>query len=495
MGNDSSSRIDLRAIAHRMVIEAGFVPDLPPVVEREVEALDDNRPPAAADQSARDLRALLWSSIDNRESRDLDQVEYVERQGNGDIAVMVGIADVDAFVPLGSATDQHAAENATSVYTGVETFPMLPERLSTDLTSLLGGVERLAVIIRMTVSATGEVRSSDIFRARIHNYAKLDYESVGDWLEGRGALPEAATGVPGMEAQLRLQDEAADRLRARHRQLGALDLETIEASPVTDDGRIVDLTVKKKNRARAVIEEFMVTANQAMAAFLLAKGAPTIQRVVRTPERWPRIVEIAEGLGDSLPAEPDSVALAAFLERRKQADPDRFPDLSVSVVKLLGSGEYTVIEPGEAHVGHFGLAAHDYTHSTAPNRRFADLVTQRLIKAVTASASAPYTTDELTRIADHCTERDRAAKKVERKMRKVAAAVLLAGRIGDEFDAIVTGMTPKGTFARLIAPPAEGRVVRGERGLDVGDKVRVRLVGTDPDRGFIDFAAESVSGD
>ncbi|MFL6213119.1 MAG: RNB domain-containing ribonuclease [Blastocatellia bacterium] len=494
MRNDSPAHIDLRAVAHRLVIEAGFAPDLPPAVEREVEALDGNQPNITAAPSPRDLRSLLWSSVDNQESRDLDQVEYVERRADGDIQVMVGIADVDAFVPVGSATDQHAAENATSVYTGVETFPMLPERLSTDITSLLGGVERLAVIIDMTVTPTGEVRSSDTYRARIHNYAKLDYESVGNWLEGRGPLPSAAAGVPGMEAQLRLQDEAADRLHAMRRRLGALDLETIEASPVTDNGRIVDLTVKQKNRARSVIEEFMVAANQAMAVFLMAKGAPTIQRVVRTPERWPRIVEIAEALGDSLPAEPDSLALSIFLARRKQADPDHFPDLSMSVVKLLGAGEYAVIQPGAAHEGHFGLAAHDYTHSTAPNRRFADLVTQRLIKAVTTGRAVPYTTDELARIADHCTERDRAAKKVERKMRKVAAAVLLTGRIGDEFDAIVTGVTPKGTFARLIAPPAEGRVVRGERGLDVGDNVRVRLVGTDAERGFIDFAAESVGG-
>jgi exoribonuclease-2 len=491
MANDSPSHIDLRAVARQAVIEAGFAPDLPPAVEREVEALDGNRANAAADSSARDLRSLLWSSIDNRESRDLDQVEYVERQTDGDIRVMVGIADVDAFVPAGSATDQHAAENATSVYTGVETFPMLPERLSTDITSLLGGVERLAVIIEMTVSPAGDVRSSDIYRAVIRNYAKLDYESVGDWLEGRGPVPSAAASVPGMEEQLRLQAEAADRLRALRKRLGALDLETIEASPVTDDGRIVDLTVKQKNRARSVIEEFMVAANQVMATFLMAKGEPTIQRVVRTPERWPRIVEIAERLGDALPAEPDSVALSAFLARRKQADPERFPDLSMSVVKLLGSGEYGVIQPGAAHEGHFGLAAHDYTHSTAPNRRFVDLVTQRLIKAVMADKAVPYTADDLARIADHCTERDRAAKKVERKMRKVAAAVLLAGRIGQEFDAIVTGVTPKGTFARLIAPPAEGRVVRGERGLDVGDKVRVRLVGTDPERGFIDFARET----
>ena len=491
MNNHSLPRIDLRALARRVMVEAGFAPDISANVAAEVRALDESRPQGVDDPPARDLRSLIWSSIDNRESRDLDQVEYAERLASGDIRVLVGIADVDAFVPAGSATDQHAAENATSVYTGVETFPMLPERLSTDITSLLGDAERLAIVIDLLVSAEGEVRSSDVYRAMIRNYAKLDYESVGDWLEGNGPLPEGVAGVQGMEEQLRLQDEAAGRLRAQRQRRGALDFETIEASPVTNDGRIVDLKVTQKNRARYVIEEFMVTANGAMAALLGAKGSPAIQRVVRTPERWPRIVELAESLGDSLPVEPDSPALAAFLARRKQADPDHFPDLSLAVVKLLGSGEYEVIRPGEVHEGHFGLAAHDYTHSTAPNRRFADLVTQRLLKAVSAGKAPPYAVDELARIAAHCTERDRAAKKVERKMRKVAAAVLMADRVGQEFDAIVTGVTPKGTFARLIAPPAEGRVVRGEQGLDVGDKVRVRLVSTDPERGFIDFARAS----
>ncbi|MGA9769005.1 MAG: RNB domain-containing ribonuclease [Blastocatellia bacterium] len=478
-------------MAHQIMIDAGFAPDIPHAVFTEVQALDESLPEQTADSSIRDLRHLIWSSVDNRESRDLDQVEYAERESNGDIRVMAGIADVDAFVVKDSATDRHAALNATSVYTGIETFPMLPERLSTDLTSLMEETDRLAIVIDMVVDADGEVQTSAIYRACIRNYARLDYESIGEWLEGNGPMPSGIASVPGMEEQLRLQNEATDRIRAMRQRKGALDFETIEASPVTENGKIVDLKVKQKNRARYIIENFMVSANSAMAAFLEAKGSPAIQRVVRAPERWPRIMEIAESLGDNLPSQPDSLALSEFLARRKEVDPERFPDLSLSVVKLLGAGEYEVVESGTRHEGHFGLAAHDYTHSTAPNRRFADLVTQRLLKAVISNNVAPYTIDELSRIARHCTERDRNAKKVERKMRKVAEAILLNSRIGETFDAIVTGATGKGTFVRLIAPPAEGRVVRGEQGLDVGDKVRVRLIGTEPERGFIDFEREA----
>lgn len=491
MKNKSHSHLDLHALARRVMIDSGFAPDIPPAASAEAEALDEGLTGHAADPAIRDLRSLIWSSIDNKESRDLDQVEYAKREHNGDIRVMVGIADVDAFAIKDSATDRHAAENATSVYTGVETFPMLPERLSTDITSLLEDVDRLAIVIDLVVNADGEVQSSDVYRAVIRNYAKLDYESVGEWLEGSGPMPPGIADVPGMEDQLRLQGEVTGRLRAMRRRKGALDFETVEASPVTENGKIVDLKVKQKNLARYIIENLMVSANSEMASFLEAKGSPAIQRVVRVPERWPRISEIAESFGDSLPSQPDSRALSKFLARRKEAYPEGFPDLSLSVVKLLGAGEYEVVESGTKHEGHFGLAAQDYTHSTAPNRRFADLITQRLLKAVIANKAMPYTIDELSQIARHCTERDRAAKKVERKMRKVAAAIWLSSLIGQEFDAIVTGATTKGTFVRLIAPPAEGRVVRGEDGLDVGDKVRVKLTGTDPERGFIDFERET----
>jgi exoribonuclease-2 len=477
--------MDLRAVAYQALLDAGFAPDIPPDVEREVQAIDERRQ-AALGPSARDLRSLLWSSIDNPESRDLDQAEVAERQPGGEIRVLVAIADVDAFVPAGSATDRHAAENATSVYTGVATFPMLPERLSNDLTSLVEGEDRLTIVIDLLVGEDGSVQESTVCRAVIRNHAKLDYEAVGAWLEG-AAAPDKIAANAGLEQQLRLQDEATGRLRELRRSKGALDLETIEASTVVVDGAVVDLTVKHKNRARYLIESFMIGANSTMAAFLARRGVPAIQRVVRSPERWPRIVEIAASLGVQLPAEPDSRALAGFLAQQRAADPEHFPDLSLAIVKLLGSGQYDVVEPGVDHPGHFGLAAHDYTHATAPNRRYADLVMQRLLKAALADQSPPYTVAELGAIAARCTERDKAAKKVELRMRKVAAAALLSGRIGEVFDAIVTGVTEKGTFARLLAPPAEGRVVRGEQGLDVGDRARLRLVATDPSRGYIDF--------
>jgi VacB/RNase II family 3'-5' exoribonuclease len=491
MTHDLTMPIDLRAVAYQTMLDAGFAPDIPPEVEREVQALDE-RQQAAVEPSARDLRSLLWSSIDNPESRDLDQVEFAERQPGGAIRVLVAIADVDAFVPAGSATDRHAAENATSVYTGVTTFPMLPERLSNDLTSLLEGEDRLAVVIDMLVDEDGSVPASTVYCARIQNHAKLDYESVGAWLEDAAPPPGKVVAIAGLEQQLRLQNEVTGRLRELRRRNGALDLETIEASTVVADGAVVDLTVKHKNRARYLIENFMIGANSAMAAFLERQGSPAIQRVVRSPERWPRIMEIAASSGVRLPMQPDSRALADFLAQQRVANPEHFPDLSLAVVKLLGSGQYDAVEPGVEHPGHFGLAAHDYTHATAPNRRYADLVIQRLLKAALAGQPPPYTMANLAAIAECCTERDKAAKKVELRMRKIAAAALLSRRIGEVFDAIVTGVTEKGTFARLLAPPAEGRVVRGEQGLDVGDRVRLRLTATDPTRGFIDFERAGV---
>jgi exoribonuclease-2 len=483
--------LDLRAMARRVMIENGFAPEMPPGIAPELQALESKPPDDLDDPSIRDLRSVLWSSIDNSDSRDLDQVEFAERLEDGDIRLMIGIADVDAFVPKGAAIDRHAFENTTSIYTGVRTFPMLPEQLSNETTSLLEDVDRLAVVIELVVDPDGEVRSNDVYRARVRNHAKLVYESVGAWLENRAPAPHRVSEVAGLEEQLRLQDETTERLRALRRRNGALNLQTIEAKPVMADGRVVDLVPAEHNRARDIIESFMVAANTEMAEFLESQGWPSIRRVVRTPERWPRIAEIARRFGENLPEEPDSRALAAFLTRRKAADPDHFPDLSLSVVKLMGPGEYTVERAGAEGEGHFGLAVHDYTHSTAPNRRYADLITQRLLKAVVARHATPYTEAELREIAERCTEREDAARKVERLMRKVAAAVLLGERIGETFDAIVTGVSAKGTFVRLISPPADGRVMRGEQGMDVGDKVRVRLLSTEPERGFIDFARAS----
>ena len=484
-----SDAIDLFAIAHQTMIEAGFVPDFPSPVAREVRSMVAGRSTMPANSATQDLRKLLWSSIDDKKTRDLDQVEYAEIIPGGDTRLLVGIADVDAFVSKGSATDTHAATNCTSVYTGVKTYPMLPEELSTDLTSLVEGEDRLAVVTEMVLAPDGSVKKTNFYRALVKNQAKLAYEEIGAWLDGKTGVPENVSKVAGMEAQIKLQSEIANRFGEFRKEHGALDLETIQAAPVMDDrGKVVDLAVVESNGARELIANFMISANVAMAEFLEAKGGPSLRRIVRTPKYWSRIVEIADELGEKLPATPDSRALADFLARRKVADPIHFSDLSLAVVKSLGPGEYTVELPGEEGEGHFGLALQDYTHSTAPNRRFADLVTQRLVKAALANKTTPYAVAELKQIAEHCTVQDGAARKVERKMRKVAAAVLLQDRIGEEFKAIVTGVTEKGTFARIISPPVDGRVMRGEHGLRVGEKVRVRLLSTDPERGFIDFA-------
>ena len=486
-GHDS---LDLSSIAHQAMIDAGFVPDMPRPVSDELQLIQSGDHSSASDAPARDLRALLWSSIDNRQSRDLDQVECAETLPGGDVRVRIGIADVDALVRKGSAIDEHAAQNGTSVYTGIKTFSMLPEELSEDLTSLVGGADRSSIVIEMVLSDSGALKESDVYVARIHNYARLSYDEVGSWLDQAAEIPPAVAAVPGMEEQIRLQFTTATRLRELRKQNGALELETIQATPVLNKtGQVTDLAVTERNSARDIIENFMIAANVAMAQFLEARGVVSLRRVVRTPEQWPRIVEVAHALGERLPETPDSHALADFLARRKAADAAHFPDLSLSIVKLLGPGEYAVQTPNSASDGHFGLALHDYLHSTAPNRRFADLVTQRLAKTALRNAPSPYAEDELNRIAAHCTQREDAARKVERKMRKVGAAVLLEKRVGEEFDAIVTGVTPKGTFARLIKPPVDGRVMRGEHGLRVGERVRVKLLSTDPQRGFIDFGS------
>jgi len=484
-----ANSLDLFAIARQTMIEAGFVPDFPRQVVEEVRAIVGRRAIVPANSSAHDLRNLLWSSIDDKRSRDLDQVEYAERLPGDDARLLVGIADVDAFVPKRSATDKHAATNCISVYTGVKTFPLLPEELSTDLTSLVEGEDRMAVVTEMIFASNGEMKATNFYRALIRNHAKLSYEAIGAWLDGKSGVPDNVRNVAGMEAQIRLQSEIANRLEEFRKKHGAIDLGIIQATPVVDEhGKVVELAVVEPNSARDLIANFMISANVAMAQFLENKGGPSLRRVVRTPKYWSRIVEIAAELGEKLSVAPDSRALANFLARRKAADPIHFPDLSLAVVKALGPGEYTVQLPGEDGEGHFGLAVQDYTHSTAPNRRFADLVTQRLVKAALADRPTPYAAAELKQIAEHCTERDAAARKVERKVHKVAAAMLLRNRIGEEFKAIVTGVTPNGTFARLILPPVDGRIVRGEHGLRVGDKVRVRLLSTDPARGFIDFA-------
>ena len=477
--------IDLAAAARAAALAEGFEPDFSAAARAEARQLHD--PAVRAPEQVRDLRALLWSSIDNADTRDLDQLEFVEALPDGAIRLRLAIADVDAGVARDSAIDAHAARNTTSLYTGAVVFPMLPERLSTDLTSLREGVDRLAVVVELDVAEDGEATTREVYRARVHNRAQLVYEEVAAWLDGGAPPPKiAADGV--LADQVRLQDLAAARLRERRQQRGALELETIEARPVIANGRVTALAVVQKNRARELIEDFMIAANVAVAQFLERQGFASIRRVVHTPERWARLVTLAARHGGSLPALPDQRALAAFLRARRAAAPDEFAELSLSVVKLLGSGDYVVERPGEGGGGHFGLAVDDYGHATAPNRRFADLVTQRQVKAAIGACDRPYADAELDAIARRCTEREDAARKVERRMRKTVGVAVLAERTGDVFDAVVTGVTKRGVFVRLLDPPVEGRVTEGEEGMDVGDRVRVRLLRTEAASGHVDFA-------
>ena len=479
--------IDFVQTAQRVLRENGFDPEFGSAVEAQAAT---SKQPARAD-GVRDLRNLLWSSIDNTESRDLDQLEVAEELSDGAIRILVAVADVDALIGKGSPADLHAQESSTSVYTGVQVFPMLPEQFSTNLTSLNENEDRVAVVIENIVAPNGDVTKFDVYRAVVRNKAQLAYDDTGDWLEntkgGTVQPPQKVSAMSGLAAQLRLQWESAKRLKAERERNGALDLETIEATPVAKDGRVVDLKLTHKNAARDLIEDFMIASNVAIAKWLEARGRSGIRRIVREPERWSRIVELAAQYGETLPAEPDSLSLAKFLAKRHAADPLRFPDLSLTIVKLMGPGAYALDLPGKDPGGHFGLAAHDYTHATAPNRRYADLITQRLVKAALADGPPPYSDDELGGLAAHCTEREDAARKVERTMRKVGAALMLADHIGERYDAIVTGRSSSGTYVRLLHPPAEGRVVRGEKGMDVGDRVKVKLIGTDAGKGWIDF--------
>ena len=479
-------RNQLKSIARRAMRERGLLPDFSAEVVAETSAI--TKPAAASDPSLRDLRSLLWASIDNDDSLDLDQLSVAEQLPGGAVKILVAIADVDAIVKKDSAIDGHARTNTTSVYTAAQIFPMLPEKLSTDLTSLADGKERLANVVEMEVGADGAVGKSDIYRAVVVNRAKLAYNSVAAWLDGTAPAPAPITKVSGLDQNLRLQDRVAQAMKTRRHQQGALSLETIEARPVFDGDSLRDLQADQKNRATELIEDFMIGANGVTARYLEQRGFPALRRVLRSPERWARIVELAKDEGGRLPPNPDSKALQEFLEERRQADPMHFPDLSLSVVKLLGRGEYVVDFPGQPVAGHFGLAVNDYTHSTAPNRRFPDLITQRLLKAALSGTPSPYSSDELNDLAGHCTDQEDNASKVERQVRKSAAALLLQSRVGDRFDGIVTGASAKGTWVRIDQPAAEGRVVRGYKGFDVGDHVTVELTHTDVERGFVDFA-------
>ena len=480
---------ELKNIARRQLLARGFQPDFSDAASAEGSSAA--APTGGADPQIRDLRRLLWASIDNDSSRDLDQLSVAEARPSGAVRVLVAIADVDAVVRLGSAIDEHAQANTVTVYTAAAIFPMIPEHLSTDVTSLGEGVDRLALVIDMEIAADGSLGKSDVYRAWVHNYAKLAYNSVAAWLEGAAPAPARVAAVEGLAEQLRMQDSAAQALRKLRFQHGALSLQTPRAEAVFSGDQLTDLRSDEGNRAKELIEDFMIAANGVVARYLTAKHFPSVRRVLRAPKRWARIRTLAEELGESLPAEPDGAALSAFLGKRRQEAPDEFPDLSLSVVKLLGRGEYVVDLPGQQAIAHFGLAANDYSHSTAPNRRFADLVTQRLLKAAITGEAVPYSAEQLSIIATHCNDQEANAAKVERQVEKSAAAQLLSSRINEHFDGIITGASEKGTFVRINHPVTEGKIVRGWQGLDVGNRVQVELVHLDIEHGFIDFARVS----
>jgi len=486
MPDTAPSHLDLQATAKEIMLQYGFEPDFPPQVPEQLADLKAHPPQIDAGGDIRDLRNLLWSSIDNDTSRDLDQIEVAERASNGDAKIMIGIADVDAFVPKQTPIDRHAARETTTVYAGVRNFPMLPEELSTGASSLLENQDRLSVVIEFVVDSFGVVKSSSIYRAIVRNKAQLQYNSVGAWLEGKSDAPPKIVAASDLQTQLKLQDEVAQKLKDQRFRQGALNLQTDELQPLMLNGQVIDVVKQQKNRATELIEDFMVAANGVVAREL--EKVSSLRRIVRTPKRWDRIVQLAASKGEKLPAQPDSKALNDLLLRRKAADPDHFADLSLAVIKLIGPGEYVLERPGDVAPGHFGLAVQDYTHSTAPNRRFADVVTQRLLKAMLAGQKNPYSDDELTTIAANCTQKEDAARKVEREMSKRLAAVALQKRIGEVFDAIVTGATDHGTFVRIFQPRVEGLLAQGAQGLDVGDKLRVKLTRTDAQKGYVDFA-------
>ena len=479
------SHLDLQATAKEIMQQHGFEPDFPAPVQAQLLSLG-KQSVVSPPRDVRDMRNLLWSSIDNDTSRDLDQIEVAERSSNGEVKVMIGIAEIDALVPKLTPIDQHAARETTTVYTGIRNFPMLPEELSTGITSLLENQDRLGIVIEFVVDSAGNLKSSGVYRALVRNKAQLQYNSVGAWLEGTAAPPPKVAASTELQDQLKLQSEVAQELKNHRFQNGALNLQTDEVRPLVLDDKVVDVVKQQKNRATELIEDFMVAANGVVARLL--ENVSSLRRIVRTPKRWDRIVQLAATKGETLPGQPDSKALNDFLLRRKAADPDHFADLSLAVIKLIGPGEYVLERAGDTAPGHFGLAVQDYTHSTAPNRRFADVVTQRLIKAMLAGQTNPYSDDELTAIASNCTQKEDAARKVEREMSKRLAAVAMQHRIGEVFDAIVTGATDHGTFVRVLQPHVEGLLAQGAQGLDVGDKLKAKLIRADVRSGYIDFA-------
>ena len=488
MQSNQPLHFNLVAAAHAAMIEHGFQPDFPAGTDTQLAAIQAH-PEAPAIPGIQDLTTLLWSSIDNDTSKDLDQIEWAEQLPDGRIRVLVAVADVDARVKVGTVIDTHARSETTSVYTGVKVFPMIPAELSEGITSLNENEDRVAHVIEFSVDPAGTASDGKVYAALVRNRAQLAYNAVGAWLEGSGPAPAKVAASADLAAQLKLQDSAAKRMVGGRFQHGALDLETIETRPEMQADQPISIVRQKTNRATSLIEEFMVAANGVVARTFESAGVASIRRIVRVPKRWDRIVEVAAGLGTTLPAQPDSKALNDFLLAQKAKDPDHFPDLSLAVIKLMGPGEYVLVKPNEPSPGHFGLAVQDYTHSTAPNRRFPDVVTERLMKALLTKMPQPYSEDDLNAIAVRCTLMEDGARKVEREMQKRIAAVVLHPRIGQSFPAIVTGVNKYGTFVRTLDPHVDGMLVQGGKGLDVGDKLTVKLISTDPQRGFIDFAA------
>jgi exoribonuclease II len=489
MKNQRHHRLDLVRIANDAMTERGLLPEFSSGVQHQLNKISAASVDAELAKLAdmQDLRHLLWCSLDNDDSEDLDQLTVSETLPDGKVKIYVAIADVDALVKKGTPIDEHARINTTSVYTSARIFPMLPERLSTDLTSLNPHQDRLAVVTEMVFHPDASLAGATLYRAVVRNQAKLAYDAVSSWIDGEGALPAAAAAVKGMEAQLRTQDALAQQLRTRRRAEGSLDFVTFQPRADFADDEVVDIRQQVQNRGRQLIEEFMIATNGCTARFLASHGGASLRRVVRSPERWLRIVNVAAEYGEMLPSEPNSKALENFLAKRHKADPLRFPDLSLIIVKLMGRGEYVVEMPGSAPIGHFGLAVRDYTHSTAPNRRYPDLITSRMLKAALAKEKSPYSSAELGALAMHCTAQEDAAQKVERRLRKSEAALLLEARIGQYFDGVVTGSSSYGVWVRIFSPPVEGKLVNLRAQVNVGDKVRVKLISTNVERGFIDF--------
>lgn len=476
--------IDLVQLAKQVMIEKGLLPEFSLEVYQELEKM---KKPLVPSQKVEDLSSLIWCSIDNDDSRDLDQLTFARKEKNGNFTIWVAIADVDSLVLKNSFTDQHAKVNTTSVYTPAKIFTMLPEKLSYNLTSLNEGESRLAIVVKMEMNAKGDILDSSLSESKVYNWAKLTYKEVGEWLSGKMAIPDKVSRVGGLEEALKVQHTAAQVLRQKRHTFGALTLQSSKVEARVREKDQIVLELQTQNFAQALIEEFMILANAVMAEHLRQANIPSFRRVVRVPRNWPRIVEVARSFGEDLPQKPEAKALDQFLIKRKKADPETFQDLSLTIIKLLGRGEYVIEHPQDKPIGHFGLAIPEYMHSTAPNRRYPDLISQRQYKAYLKREPNPYSRDELEMLAKHCTAQEDAAAKVERRMNKSAAALLLKDSIGSIYNGVVTGVTDKGIWVRIFEPPVEGKIIKGFKNLEVGDRARVKLVSLDILKGFIDF--------